>query len=298
MSEQQAAYGSITVVGPGLLGGSVAMAVRQHMPGCDLRVWARREQPLAYLREHGVTQHTYTDLQDAVRDAELVILATPIGCFESLAREMLPALREDALVTDVGSVKAYVHRTTGALLTQRGHRFIGSHPMAGTEKTGVENAFADLLRGATVALTNDHGVPAEDEARLAAFWQGLGCSTYAMTPDNHDRAVARVSHVPHVLAALCARAAAGDDVPQADLQRLAAGGFRDTTRVCCGPAPMWADILWENDVAVRRALTDCMGQMQTVIDLLNKQDKAGLRRWLETAADCRRTIRCEQETNP
>lgn len=298
MSEQQAAYESITVVGPGLLGGSVAMAVRQHMPGCDLRVWARREQPLAYLREHGVTQHTYTDLQAAVRDAELVILATPIGCFESLAREMLPALREDALVTDVGSVKAYVHRTTGVLLTQRGHRFIGSHPMAGTEKTGVENAFADLLRGATVALTNDHGVPAEDEARLAAFWQGLGCSTYAMTPDNHDRAVARVSHVPHVLAALCARAAAGDDVPQADLQRLAAGGFRDTTRVCCGPAPMWADILWENDVAVRRALADCMGQMQTVIDLLNKQDKAGLRRWLETAADCRRTIRCEQETNP
>ena len=298
MSEQQAAYESITVVGPGLLGGSVAMAVRQHMPGCDLRVWARREQPLAYLREHGVTQHTYTDLQAAVQGAELVILATPIGCFESLAREMLPTLADDVLVTDVGSVKAYVHHTTGTLLTQRGHRFIGSHPMAGTEKTGVENAFADLLRGATVVLTNAHEAPAEDEARLAAFWQGLGCSTYAMTPDNHDRAAARVSHVPHVLAALCARAAAGDGVPQADLQRLAAGGFRDTTRVCCGPAPMWADILWENDVAVRRALSDCMEQMQTVINLLNKQDKAGLRRWLETAADCRRIIRCEQETNP
>lgn len=298
MSEQQAAYKSITIVGPGLLGGSVAMAVRQHMPGCDLRVWARREQPLAYLREHGVTQHTYTDLQAAVQGAELVILATPIGCFESLAREMLPTLADDVLVTDVGSVKAYVHHTTGTLLTQRGHRFIGSHPMAGTEKTGVENAFADLLRGATVVLTNAHGAPAEDEARLAAFWQGLGCSTYAMTPDNHDRAAARVSHVPHVLAALCARAAAGDGVPQADLQRLAAGGFRDTTRVCCGPAPMWADILWENDVAVRRALSDCMEQMQTVINLLNKQDKAGLRRWLETAADCRRIIRCEQETNP
>ena len=297
MCEQRAAYRCITVVGPGLLGGSVAMAVRQHMPGCDLRVWGRREQPLVYLRERGITQHTYTDLQAAVQGADLVILSTPIGCFESLAREMLPALADDALVTDVGSVKAYVHRTTGAMLTQRGHRFIGSHPMAGAETTGVENATADLLCGATVAITNPDGVPAEEEARLAAFWQSLGCTTYAMTPENHDRAVARVSHIPHVLAALCAHAAAGDNVPQADLQRLAASGFRDTTRVCCGPAPMWADILWENDVAVRRALSDCMSQMQTVIDLLNKQDKAGLRRWLETAADSRRTIRREQETN-
>ena len=106
MCEQRAAYRCITVVGPGLLGGSVAMAVRQHMPGCALRVWGRREQPLAYLRERGIPQHTYPALPFAVQGADLVILSTPIGCFESLAPEMLPALADDALVTDVGSVKA------------------------------------------------------------------------------------------------------------------------------------------------------------------------------------------------
>ncbi|MBQ3218690.1 MAG: prephenate dehydrogenase/arogenate dehydrogenase family protein [Akkermansia sp.] len=285
----QPPFRTICIYGPGLLGGSVALAVRDNLPECELRLWARREQPLALARQLGIT-HTYTDAKEAAMGAELIIFATPIGAFEELARLILPCIDRKALVTDVGSVKAYVHRTTGDMLTERGRMFIGSHPMAGAERQGLEHATPTLLQGATVAITNPHGVAADMEERLAAFWQALGCHTYSMKPKNHDRAVARISHMPHIMAALAARNALPGDVPLSDLQRLAASGFRDTTRVCSGSAGMWADILWENDVAVREVLTNCVNDLHRLIFLLEDQDKAGVLRWLTGAKETRETI--------
>lgn len=284
----------VTVYGPGLLGGSIAMAVAKHLPDCELRLWARRQQPLELARQLGITEHTYTDAVAAARGSDLIILATPIGAFEDISRHILSAISADCIVTDVGSVKAYVHRTTGQFLTERGRIFIGSHPMAGTEKQGLENAFAELLEGATVVITDNHHAPTDKVEQLTRFWQALGCSTYAMDPTTHDRTVARISHTPHILAGLCARHAYLSDVPLADMQRLAASGFRDTTRVCSGPATMWADILWENDVAIRQSLTDTMDDLRKLIDLLENQDKEGVREWLEQAKVAREAIRCER----
>ena len=282
---------TVTLLGCGLLGGSIALAARDALPETTVRIWARREATLQYARDHGFSTHTYTDLQEAVRGADLVILATPIAAFQELAERMLPALGRDTIVTDIGSVKAYVHRTTGAWLTERGHCFIGSHPMAGTEFTGIENAQEDLLVGATVAVTNPHGADAAQVARLESFWQGIGCSTYRLEPVHHDQAVARISHVPHILAGLCARTAVAGEVPRANLQRLAASGFRDTTRVCSGPAAMWADILWENDSAIRATLQDCVADLHHLIYLLEIQDKAAVQKWLEDATAARTSIR-------
>lgn len=287
----QPPFQTVCILGPGLLGGSIAMAVSQHMPGCELRIWARRQQPLDFVREQGITEHTYADARAAARGADLIILATPIGAFEELSRYILSAVSKEAVITDIGSVKAYVHRTTGAMLTSRGRCFIGSHPMAGAETQGIENARADLIKGATIALTNPHGAPEAKVRQLAAFWEALGTSTYVMDPVNHDRTVARISHCPHILAALCARGATLGQEPMEDLQRLAASGFRDTTRVCSGGANMWADILWENDVAVRAALHDCVSDLHHLIDLLESQDKEGVRQWLIAAKDARETVR-------
>ena len=282
---------TVTLLGCGLLGGSIALAARNALPETAVRIWARREATLQYARDHGFTTHTYTDLQEAVRGAELVILATPIAAFQELAERMLPALDRDAIVTDIGSVKAYVHRTTGAWLTEHGRCFIGSHPMAGTEFTGIENAQEDMLLGATVAITNPHGADTAQMMRLESFWQEIGCSTYRMEPVHHDQAVARISHVPHILAGLCARTAVAGEVPRPNLQRLAASGFRDTTRVCSGPAGMWADILWENDSAIRATLQDCVADLHHLIYLLEIQDKAAVQKWLEDASAARTSIR-------
>lgn len=284
-----APFSTVTIYGPGLLGGSVALAVRDRLPSCELRLWARREQPLQLANSLGI-QHTYTDARAAAEGADLIIFATPIGAFEELARLILPAISKTALVTDVGSVKAYVHRTTGELLTDRGRMFIGSHPMAGAETQGLENATPSLLQGATVAITNPHGVPADMEKRLGDFWQALGCRPYTMQPGHHDRAVARISHMPHIMAALGARNALPGDVPLHDLQRLAASGFRDTTRVCSGAAGMWADILWENDVAIRQVLNNCVNDLHRLIFLLEDQDRDGVLRWLTGARENREAI--------
>lgn len=282
-------FKTVTIYGPGLIGGSIALAVRDKLPDCELRLWARREQSLQLANSLGISR-TFTDARQAADGADLIIFATPIGAFEELARLILPNISKSTLVTDVGSVKAYVHRTTGALLTERGRLFIGSHPMAGAETQGLENATPSLLQGATVAITNPHGVPAEKEQQLAQFWQALGGRTYSMQPAHHDRAVARISHMPHIMAALGARNARPGDVPMADLQRLAAGGFRDTTRVCSGAASMWADILWENDVAVREVLNNCVNDLHRLIFLLEDQDREGVFRWLTGAKETRETI--------
>lgn len=280
----------MAVLGPGLLGGSIAKAVRTYMPGCDLRLWARRQEPLELARQLGITDHTYLDIEEAVRGAQLVILATPIGTFPELALRILPALTEGVLITDVGSVKGIVHQLTGQIFTQKGFFFIGSHPMAGGEKQGLEHARETLLRGATVAVTNPYGVPEPLMERLIAFWQALGSITCEMAPEQHDEAVARISHMPHIVAALCARNAALSSGATEDLQRLASTGFRDTTRVSSGGAAMWTDILRGNREAICRALADCIADLQNIKTLLEQQDKSGILAWLEQAKDARENV--------
>ncbi len=281
---------SVAIIGPGLLGGSIACAIREHLPELRCQLWARRQAPLDLARQLDITQHTYSDLCEAVRGVDLVILASPIGSFEELCRQMLPALSKDAIVTDVGSVKAYVHRTTGQLLSERGYQFIGSHPMAGAEKQGLEHAYADLVKGATVAITNDQSCDESAVQALEGFWQSIGMCPYRIAALDHDRTVARISHVPHILAALCARTADMGGVPLEDLQRLAATGFRDTSRVSSGPAPMWAGILWENDVAVRETIQYCLEDLKTLVALLETQDCEGTERWLAEAKASRERI--------
>ena len=288
MGGNSRSFAKVAVLGPGLLGGSIAKAVHTRLSGCELRLWARRPEPLALARSLGITAHTYLDLCEAVRGADLVILATPIGVFPQLVQGMLPALAPGAIVTDVGSVKGMVHDTAGAALTRAGHIFIGSHPMAGAEKQGLEHAREDLLLGATVAITNPHHAPAAQVERLAAFWRALGGCTCEMTPALHDCAVARISHMPHILAALCARNAGGERMDY--LRLLASSGFRDTTRVSSGGVSMWADILQENSVSICQLIDACIADMQSLAELLRTRNKPALADWLEHAKETREDI--------
>ena len=258
----------ITILGPGLLGGSVGLAAQAE--GHQVVLWGRNPERVEATRKIGL--EATTDLKWAVSEADLIILAVPVGVMGGLLALLKGDLKPGALVTDVGSVKALPHEVAA----QYAVPFIGSHPMAGSEQTGIEAARADLLQGAACALTNDQRRPDEELQAVAAFWQNLGCATSVMNSKDHDRAVARISHLPHAMAVATAGAALrvpGDET-------LAAGGFRDTTRVASGDPAMWAEIMVENGAAVTAALEDAQKEIREMVDHLANSDKNGLQNYL------------------
>ncbi len=274
---------TIAILGVGLLGGSLAMAVRRFMPEYRIRLWARREQTLSQAFSLGLANSASTNARRVVKGADLVVLCTPVSTFPGIVNSFLPALAQEAIVTDVGSVKQPVHESIGNLLSEAGHLFIGSHPMAGAEKQGLSHARANLFQGATTALTNPHRVPDAHLLRLARFWEMLGCRTLLMSPEQHDATVARVSHLPHVLAALCARSAMEGPIAPNDLAALASSGFRDTTRICLGGAELWADILLSNRNAVLDAVKDCERDLDSLRSIIDNGNRDELTAWLERA---------------
>ncbi|MCH5284358.1 MAG: prephenate dehydrogenase [Akkermansiaceae bacterium] len=289
-----APYASVAILGPGLLGGSIALAIREKMPGCRLSIWARDHAKLTRqcaLHPALTGAHLPADPAECARGAELVILATPIGAFASLCERILPALSPRSLVTDVGSVKNSVHAGIGQWLTARGIPFIGSHPMAGGEKQGMEHARANLLHRANIALTNPHAVAEDQVERLSAFWHTLGGTPILFGAQEHDETVARISHVPHLLAALCARGAAHGSTAD-HLRQLASSGFRDTSRVSSGDPAMWAGIVLANAGAIRSILRSCVSDLETLCHLLDTEqpDAAAIQTWLREAKDAREGI--------
>ena len=248
----------IAVIGPGLLGGSLVRAIgkrRDRTAGeaIEVRVWGRRREPVAALEAEGIAAIASIELEEVTRGADLVILATPVGVMGDRTREMIEAgaLAPGAIVTDVGSVKASVVAELEPLVTGAGGCFVGSHPMAGSEKTGLEHASADLFVGAACLVTPTAATPEEAMERVEAFWQWLGGRIARLSPGEHDRAVAMVSHLPHLVAALLVESVLGKSP---ELGAFAGGGFRDSTRIASGAAEMWTEILSENREAVREAL--------------------------------------------
>lgn len=258
----------IAILGPGLLGGSVGLAA--NVRGYEVTLWGRNADRVAATRKLGLD--ATTDLAAAVGEADLVILAVPVGVMPILAEQFKAHLKPGALVTDVGSVKALPHE----MADEQKLRFIGSHPMAGSEQNGIEAARADLLEGAACVLTNDQSRPMEEVEALGKFWRDLGCQLSFMNATDHDRAVARISHLPHAMAV--ATASAGLRSPEDEA--LSAGGFRDTTRVASGDPAMWAEIMVENREALALALEDAQNEIREMLDHLAKSDKKGLQKYL------------------
>ncbi len=267
----------VAILGPGLLGGSIALAVKQYHADIDLRLWGRREEPVKQAQNLGIDAAT-TNLEQAIDDAELIILATPVGVMPSLFRDIVAIGNHQALVTDVGSVKRHPHDMLRAIAAGApdAPRFIGSHPMAGSEKAGIEAARADLVDGAACIVTNDENVESAELTKLIDFWTSLGCRVREMTAEDHDYAVARISHFPHLLASVGAMV--GLKFP--DIGELAGGGLRDTTRVASGDAELWTEILMENKDALTRSLRESQQHLELLMQQLEDEDRDGLYHFL------------------
>ncbi len=238
---------TVAIVGVGLIGGSIGLALRERKLAGRVIGIGRRQESLRAARRVGAVDHTTVDIEKGVAEAELVIVCTPVGRIVEDVRMAAMHCPEGALLTDTGSTK----QTIVAELDQglpRGCRFLGSHPLAGSEKSGATFARADLFEGRIAILTPTKNTRAEDFDFLENFWQALGSVVVQLQGDEHDRALALTSHLPHIVAS-----ALVSTVPEKYF-RLAGPGLHDTTRIASGDAELWAQIFALNRDNVLGAL--------------------------------------------
>jgi prephenate dehydrogenase len=260
--------GRLTIVGIGLLGGSVAKAVRARGAAREVIGVARNADRARAAVDDGTLDRVTEDLAEGVRGADLVVLAAPVRTIEDLLERMWSALPEDAIVTDVGSSKAAIVAKAEALAANTPRTFLGSHPMAGSEKSGYAVARADLFQGAVVVVTPTDASEPRAVKAVTGFWELLGARVVTLEPDAHDAAVAAISHLPHLVA--CALVdAVSREWPHA--LGVAARGFKDTTRIAAGDPTMWQEIFLANAAPLREALSS----FRRALDELERQIAAG-----------------------
>jgi cyclohexadieny/prephenate dehydrogenase len=259
----------LTILAPGLLGASVARAARAHSVAQRIVLWARRPESRLKLREQSWCDAVTDTPEEAIRDANLVVVAAPVDRIIPLIEQIAPKLPSGAIVTDVGSVKGEISRLGHAALGERNH-FVGAHPMAGSEKTGWEHASDGLFERRTCFVT-----PLEKKTDAAAteivvrFWSDLGADVVTMSPDAHDEIVAHISHLPQVIASgLCAFLATKNP----KWRDYAGGGLRDTTRIAGSDAQLWRAILDQNRDEVLRALRKYQDELQAFHAALSNRD--------------------------
>lgn len=279
-------FSHITILGSGLLGGSLALALEQLPDPPQVTLWGRNPESATTANLLGI-RHATADFTAAVKGADLLILTVPVGAMPDLLdRAILAGLPSSCLITDVGSVKQTPHRTLRTILEKSGNPFIGSHPMAGSERNGIAAATANLFDQAACLLTNDDQVSPTLAAALDRFWQSVGCRTTWLSAANHDALVARISHLPHVVAAATAQIA----LATPDDGRFGGGGLRDTTRIASGNPQMWAEILTENREALAAPLRQTIAELTTILALIDDNSPAALHDWLATAKGLRDTL--------
>ncbi len=281
-------FDHLVILAPGLLGASVARAARTRARAGHITVWARRAEVRAALRGQPWIDTVADTPEEAVGHTRsgrtLVVLAAPVERIIELDRQIAPHLPAGAIVTDVGSVKGPVCAAAAAHRRTAGALFIGSHPMAGSEKTGWEHGTDTLFDGRVCFITPADGTPAEAIHHLEEFWRGLGSTVVKVAPAKHDEIVAHISHLPQALATTLACALAGQDAQWRD---LSGNGLRDTSRIAGSDPAMWIEIFQQNRDAVLIALERYERELAGFRHSLEQSDWPALRAQLERGKDWR-----------
>ena len=289
-------FGTVAILGPGLIGGSLALALAERGLAKRLMIYARSPRALDEIRLASVDAELTGNPSEAVSEADVVILCVPIEAMAGLVHEFRDALKPGAFVTDVGSVKGSVVRDIEPLLEGRA-LWIGSHPMAGSERGGFAAARADLFEGATVILTPTKQTSREAQRQAEKFWTALGSNLAILSPEKHDQMVAAISHIPHLIAAALVNHA----VTFGDLA-LAGGGFRDTTRVASASPELWSEIFLANSEATGFQVNRLIAQLMALEAALKNPDKAAARTlllaMLKAARDARALLSAKRFKRP
>ena len=286
----------ITLIGVGLLGGSIGLAAQQRKLAARVEGYVRRTATISECEKLGILHFGYRDLARSVQDADLVIFCTPIAQMKDLALGLAPHLKPGTLVTDVGSVKGTVVAELEPIFREAGAVFIGSHPMAGGEKMGASAARADLFQNAVCVVTPTAHTPKPALERIEQFWRDLGSRVIRLSPETHDDLVGRSSHLPHVVAAELANYVLSPVHPKEQAQ-LCATGFRDTTRIASGSPEMWRDISLANRKNLSRVLGVFIEDLQEFQLALDQGDAKVIEEFFDKAKQ-RRDAWCGHGASP
>jgi prephenate dehydrogenase len=276
-------YSKITVIGLGLIGGSLAWALKRagnvgEVYGVDIDDGA-----IDYaIREHIIDVGS-TDLRAGVNNADVVVIATYVGIIPKIAKSLASILSPDTTVTDVGSVKAKVVTEIENLLP-KDVSFVGGHPIAGTERSGIFQASSELFKGKKCILTPTVNTSDESLVRVRKLWESVGAKVYTMTPEDHDRVFAYVSHLPHTVAYALLNSVASREGRTAEIFHFAGGGLKDFTRIGESSPEMWSDIFMANRENVLAAIVDFKKEIEKIRVTIEKGNFERLKDILSNAA--------------
>lgn len=277
----------LSLVGLGLLGGSVAKAARAEGLAEEIVAVGRHPERLEPALRDGVVDRVSTRIEEGVAGADFCLLATPVATLTALLPPVWRALPDEAVLTDVGSTKAGIVEAALALARVRPLAFVGGHPMAGSEQSGYQVSRADLFRGATVILTPTEQSDPPAVKRVSGFWEALGGRVVLLDPVAHDRATAAISHLPHLVADALVDAVLGMDPRFLD---VAGRGFRDTTRIAASDPRVWREIFQENRGALAEALQTFLASLDRLDRLIAGGDAAAIEGELDRIRRARESL--------
>ncbi|MBC8352551.1 MAG: prephenate dehydrogenase/arogenate dehydrogenase family protein [Planctomycetes bacterium] len=277
---------SVTIVGVGLIGASIGLALRERGLAEFVIGVGRRSSTLRKARQRGAVTSTTTDLSRGVRGSQLIVICTPVEEIAAFAVDAAVSCPSSAVITDVGSTKLEIVRVVDAALNRSSNEvaFVGSHPMAGSEKTGPAHAQADLFKGRVAVVTPSKLTNEAAARQVERFWKQLGSNVVRMSPKDHDRSVAAISHMPHLVASSLAAA-----TPDAELQ-LASTGWLDTTRIASGDPELWRQILVENRAGVLKSLDKFEKVLASFRRALERDDQQKILQLLEAGKQSRDSL--------
>jgi prephenate dehydrogenase len=280
----------LTIAGVGLIGGSLAAAARAAKAAGEVVGFGRSEQSLETARARGLVDRVTRDAREAAA-ADVIVLAAPLAACAGIAATLAPHARPGTILTDVGSVKAAPLAELETAWAKVGP-VVGGHPVAGAEAAGPAAARPELFRGRVCILTPTPATDAAALARVRALWEAVGARVEEMAPETHDELLARVSHLPHLVAWALVAAAGRARVGGKDPLDYAGSGFRDTTRIAASPATLWAEILLANRPPLMRGLADLRAELAELERLIGAGDAAVLAQALEAVRALR--VRLEE----
>lgn len=274
----------LAILGLGLMGGSLGMAAKQRRVAGEVRGYARREVTREAALERGLVDAVFDDPVAVVEGADLAVLCVPVLATPALAAACAPGLAPGSIVTDVGSTKDWLAAQMREVLAVSAATFVGSHPIAGSDRVSLDNARADLYDGAVVVVTPEGSDPPAVE-QVVRFWSDIGACPQLMGAAEHDAVIARTSHLPHVLASVLAHGVL--DGAEERVRDLCGTGFADTTRIAGGSEVVWHDIIKSNPAAICAELERFGRSLEGIRKLIAEERFEEVQRWLAEVRDLR-----------